>query len=237
MKGGSDTSHTYVFYHIYANSNTLDIMRDQISKIIFSGLYKDATQIYCFLAGENEYVEKIKTYIETLPKKFKLEAVGVNDKTYERFTLRKIGGLVNDNDRFLYIHTKGVAPYKGMMDTEKERVSRECIYLWRTYMEYYLIANYKKCLEKLGNHDIVGVAYKDILVGPHFSGNFWWSTGKHFKGIVSGGNIGSEYNDPETYIFKNNPRYFKLDGDSIPNEDDLYYIPMFLKSYVDKLIE
>jgi hypothetical protein len=235
MRGGYthsyDHSNTYIFYHIYCNTNTLEIVKDQATKIIYSGLYHDVKQIYCFLTGEKHSIEVIKSFMQTLPSKFKVEAIGVNDASYERFTLSKIKVKVNDNDRFLYIHSKGVSRVhaKGIVS--------ECIYLWRNYMEYFLIANYKKCLEKLKDHDIVGVAYKDEQIGPHFSGNFWWSTGKYFKSLSAANIIGGNYHDPEAYIFKGKPKHHKLDGDAVPNNKCLYSNPMYMNQFVDKPLQ
>ena len=229
MRGGAH-GNNYVFFHIYCNMNTLEIVKDQATKMIYSGLYYDVKYIYCFLTGEKHSIEVIRLFIETLPKKFKVEAVGVDDTSYERFTLNKIKHMVTDNDRFLYIHSKGVSR------VQEKSIASECIYLWRNYMEYYMIANYRKCLEKLQTHDIVGVAYKNEQIGPHYSGNFWWSTGKYFKSLTAGNSIGDHYNDPESFIFKANPKDFRLDGDAIPNDMCLYSNPMYPKFFMDKEI-
>ena len=227
LKGGG-ASHTYIFYHIYCDATTLDIVRDQVSKIIWSGLYGEVRQIYCFLAGTKIKIAQIEAYIETLPEKFKVEKRGVDDTSYERLTLNSIKDLVTDNDKFLYFHTKGVTR------TYEKGLKGECVTLWRNYMEYYLIALYKKCLAKLVDHDIVGCLFRDEKIGPHFSGNFWWSTGKYFRRLMSTVNIGSMYYEPEAYIFKGMPKAYKIDNDIIPNKLCLYSNPLFPKRYVDK---
>jgi len=229
LRGGSHPGHVYIFFHIYCNSTTLDIVRDQATKIIFSGLYDDATAIYCYLAGNKEYVNILKDYIKTLPKKFVLKDIGVDDTTYERFTMTKIKNLVHDSDKILYIHTKGVTHVQ-----EKKNTKSECIYLWRNYMEYYLIRHYKKCLEKLNTHDIVGSIYKKFMIGPHFSGNFWWSTGSYFKKLANEHSIGDMYHDPESYIFKAAPKFAMIDDNSINDDHCLYTNPTFPKIYMDK---
>jgi hypothetical protein len=227
MRGGGAS--TYIFYHIFCNANTLNTVRDQVTKIIFSGLYSDVTKVYCFLAGEKEHIDRVKGYLQTLPKKFEIKAEGAGDNSYERFTLDKIDGLITDADKFLYIHTKGVSRHQDPNNHS------DCILLWRNYMEYYLIGLYKKCLEKLDNHDIVGVAYKDVQIGPHFSGNFWWSTGKYFKQLFKDKKIGPNYNDTESYIFLNNPKFCRLDGNVISNTQCLYSTPLHMK-YVDSVV-
>jgi hypothetical protein len=200
-------------------------------KIMFSGLYKSVEKIYCYLTGVKEVVDIIKAYIETLGKKFVVGDIGVGDTTYERFTLTRIRKMIHDKklhdaDRFLYIHSKGVSR------SHENGVTLECIYLWRTYMEYNLIARYKECMKLLNNCDIVGVAYKDIFIGPHYHGNFWWSTVSYFKKLPE--RIGDMYNDPEAYLFKANPRFCKMDGAAIPNEAFLYTIPQYPNKYIDE---
>ena len=113
----------YIFYHIYCNEKTESILKDQINKIIFSGLYDTVEIIYLFLAGEQEYINKYKKILDMSGKKFKIAKEGVNDTTYERFTLSSIKKYIKREDKFLYIHTKGVGN------------SSDQIYYWRTYME------------------------------------------------------------------------------------------------------
>ena len=235
MVGGGQ-SHIYVFYHIFCNENTLDILRDQATKILYSGLYADAMHIYCFLVGKKGDIDTVKAYIETLPQKFVVKAEGVDDKTFEQFTMTKIDGLVHANDKILYIHTKGVVRSGG------KTTASDCIYLWRNYMEWYVIANYKKCLEKLKDHDVVGAIYKDSQIGPHFSGNFWWSTGSYFKKLTAktGNKMDSEspmaYWAAESYLFTAAPKHLSLDGGVLGNSTCMYSTPMYMKLYADKPI-
>jgi len=220
-------TNTYIFYHVFCNKNTYDILEDQTNTIISSGLYDKITAIYCCLVGEPEYIASIKDYLGGLGEKFKILAEGPDDKTYERFTLEKIKKHVNDTDKFLYIHTKGVG-----------KPGDRSVYLWRTWMEYFLIRKYQTCLDQLDTYDIVGVGYKfDIphlgkLVGPHFSGNFWWSTGAYYKTLPD--SIGEHYNDPESYVFLGNPKYKDLDPGRVTNEQSIYDIFIYPQDYMDK---
>lgn len=232
MKGGSNnTPQLYVFYHIFCNSNTLSVVRDQVTKIIFSGLYDDVSKIFCYLTGKKEDVAILETFLKTLPKKFIIQEIGIDDQSFERFTLNKIKNILHDKDKFLYIHSKGVT------HPPNENEGSGKVYLWRNYMEYYLIRHYKKCLEKLATHDIVGAIYKDFMIGPHFSGNFWWSTGAYFKKLTAGHRIGDFYMDPESFIFKAKPNYYKIDGEVIKNDRLLYKDSMYMKDYVDNSVK
>jgi hypothetical protein len=197
-------------------------------KIIYSGLYDDAAFIYCFLSGLKPHLEAVKTYIDTLPRKFIVREMGENDGSYERFTMTKIAGMVKDSDKILYLHSKGVSRIKS-----KGKVS-DCIYLWRNYMEWYLIKNYKKCLEKLKDHDVVGAIYKDSQIGPHFSGNFWWTTGDYYKKLSRSEQIDGGYYGPESYLFKARPKHHSIDGGVLGNSTCMYSTPMYMKLYADK---
>jgi hypothetical protein len=232
MRGGSaKPPQVYIFYHIFCNSNTLAVVRDQVTKIIFSGLYEDVSKIFCFLTGNKENVAIVETFLKTLPKKFSIQEIGIDDKSFERFTLNKIKDIVHDKDKFLYIHSKGVT------HPQNQNEASDAVYLWRNYMEFYLIRHYKKCLEKLATHDIVGAIYKDFMIGPHFSGNFWWSTGAYFKRLIAGHTIGDFYMDPESFIFKAKPTFYKMDGTRIANDSILYKDPMHMKRYMDDSVQ
>ena len=218
-----ENGNIYVFYHVYCNNKTLDITKAQLDKIVQSGLYETATAIYCFLVGEEPFIGSVKAYIEGLPDKFIVKGVGVNDKSYERFTLTKIAENIGDNDKFLYFHSKGVS--------QSDPAKVENIRLWRDYMEYELINRHLECIDKLNSYDIVGVAYMDMWIGPHFSGNFWWSTGAYYKRLVGSHQIGPDYYDVEKYIFAANPNHFVID-DAVSGNTDLYTKKILPEQYI-----
>ena len=226
MRGGNQ-GNSYIFYHIFCNEYTLDIVEDQTTKIIFSGLYDAVKTVYCFLAGKKDDVELVEKFLKTLPKKFKIQKVGIDDTSQERFTLNEIGNLVTDNDVFLYMHSKGV------LRTSGKNVVFEPVYLWRNYMEYNLIRHHAECVKLLASHDLVGTIYKEKQIGPHFSGNFWWTTGNYYKKLISEHKIGDYYPGTEKFIFLGKPRIFKFDGDKIPNEECFYRNPYHHNKYVD----
>ena len=224
-EGFANTKNIYVFYHIFCNENTLQVVKDQTSHIIYSGLYDDLTSVYCFLTGESGYISAVKAYLETLPRKFIIQSVAVGDKTYERYTLTRIADLIQDNDIFLYIHSKGVSRRKNQLENVR---------LWSDYMEYYLIKKYKECITKLQTHDVVGAMYTvnvaPVMV-PHFAGNFWWSTGSYYKKL-SKMEIGDDYYDTERYLFRENPTYFVMDNNRIADNGDPYMNPIHPRIYM-----
>jgi len=178
----------YIFFHVYCNKNTFRILVDMISKIIYSNLYHSVDKIYTFLTGEVKYINQCINYIINCGKKFDITEIGINDNTAERFTLLKMKNYLKDEDKFLYIHSKGV-----IRSIEHEMTCY--INDWRYLMEYFLITKFELCLKELDNYDVVGVNYKN-----HFSGNFWWSKGVYFKTLQNF--IEDYYTAPEDYIFK-----------------------------------
>jgi hypothetical protein len=204
-----------VYYHIYCNEHTLPIVIDQITKIIFSGLYEKVDAINCFVAGNPSYIQSIVTYIQQQGAKFLIREIGENDTTYERFTLLKIAPEIMPDDKFLYLHSKGVT-----------RPSSQPVFAWRNLMEYYCIAKHENCIDKLNTYDIVGVLWNQYPQS-HFSGNFWWSTGKYFLSLPK--YIDNNYISPEMYIGTNNPSYYSF----YQTDCDLYYISIHSKSFID----
>jgi len=232
QRGGQAPPSVYVFYHIFCNENTKPVVIDQLNKIVFSGLYKKATKIYCFLTGSQAEITELSALVPKFGKKIEVAATGPDDKTYERFTLLKIHEYVKPDDKFLYIHSKGVS--KGSFECKRgDQAALENVFWWRTLMEYQLIARFQKCLELLDSHDLVGTYYEDHKIGPHFSGNFWWSTGKYYASLPK--EIGTNYDDPEAYIFKGTPKYAEIASElPIPGHPGGLYKTLFaLKEYVD----
>ena len=207
QRGGTSPGAIYVFYHIFCNENTKPVVIDQMNKIIFSGLYKKATKIYCFLTGNQEQITELSRFIPKFGEKAVIAATGANDKGYERFTLLKIHKYIKPEDKFLYIHTKGVS--KGSFECGRgDQSALENIFWWRSFMEYVNIYQHQKCIDLLDTNDVVGTYFDTYRIGPHFSGNFWWTTGKYYMTLPK--EIGPDYNDPESYVFKGSPRYTEL---------------------------
>ena len=63
VEGFQENGSVYIFYHIYCNEKTGAIVTDQVSKIIFSPLYKSIKTVYCFLTGEPNEINNIKTLL------------------------------------------------------------------------------------------------------------------------------------------------------------------------------
>jgi len=194
----------YVFYHICCKPGIEEIVRDQATKILFSGLYDRATTIYCSLVGsEMANLLHIQLVLRQYGSKFVTLGISETDDTYERFTLNRIKGIVKPEDKLLYLHSKGI--------THHNKPSSLSVSTWRTMMEYFLIRHHERCITDLDMYDAVGIMWHGTQaihfngnVYMHFSGNFWWTTGAYLHRLPT--EIGDNYWDPEMWIGKANPQ-------------------------------
>ena len=197
----------YVYYHIALLNNWESIVREQCSRIIFSGLYERLERVKCYAIDPNGCNgEKCRSLLKRYGKKFILE--GVSKEGDEWFTLKNLQYGLADDDRVLYIHSKGVTRYNTTtytMNAREFEISNlyENISEWRDLMEFYLIKNYEKCLTILDNNfDTVGINYCNNP--KHYSGNFWWATGKYLRTL--------SYETPanENWVLENNGKSISL---------------------------
>lgn len=164
----------HVFYHICCNENTLSIVKDQVTKLLYSGLYDSVTAIHCFLVGNTDVILQVIEVLESSGKKFHIADVSSDDTSYERFTLLRIGEMINQNDYILYIHTKGIT---------RSGEEGKCCEDWRHFLEYHLIYKFQGCIGKLiQGYQTVGVNLQ-LDPAPHYSGNFWWCRGEYWLSL------------------------------------------------------
>lgn len=175
-----------IFYHIFAHSHAWRAMvPDQMNKLLYSGLLEKCAVCHITILGPqaNECAE----YVQSFPKVEIL--LDPQNQTAERVTLLRMHDLVEEDDYVLYIHSKGV--------TRTEHTLWIRVNDWRNMMEWFVIHHHNECIARLANHDAVGV---NLMThpAPHFSGNFWWVTGSHFRKLPR--RIGLAYLDPEQYL-------------------------------------
>jgi hypothetical protein len=200
-----DKMNIEVFYHICAKSgpDALNIIEEQLFTLRNSELYEIVNQINCCLVGDDSFnffhlFQKIPRYGD----KFKISKTGFNDKTYERFTLNYMREKVVEDGLYLYLHSKGVT-----------KVTNENIKDWRRCMEFFLIKNSKKCIDKLNEgYDTVGTMKHPTAPYPHYSGNFWWASGRYLKKLFDEKQITNDYSGPEMYVLSNNPKAYDFYG-------------------------
>lgn len=168
-----------IFYHIACINNWRSVVRDQFMKIIFSGLYHKTDTIHCFMViPPYESSEDYTAYVQRFGNKIRIEqTVSTTDPSGcdEWFTLGQMRSYIDPEDRVLYLHTKGVTRFhRPEMFPNVED--------WRDLMDYHLIHRHNECLDTLRTIDVVGINYMGGHP-PHYSGNYWWCTGKHFLSL------------------------------------------------------
>lgn len=215
------TVHVRVVYHICAMNHWESVLRDQASKLLFSGLYDDVVAIHCYCSGPE--ARRAAHVIQSFGAKFRVEACDSEDKSGERFTLMKIHTHVAPLDKVLYIHTKGVTKLPPS----------ENVFFWNFYMEYHLIKRYATCLDILDHADVVGLDFYAQSL-PHFSGNFWWARGDHLLTLATyAEEEGDKYAYTETWVCgghqKLTPRLVQL----AHSGNDHYTFPYHPITYVD----
>ena len=220
----------FVFYHAFCTEISFPIIQDQMLRLVFSSLYAKAT-IHATLTGKSRHVDKVALLIRDLAPKI-IMRIAKNDNSSERITILSIRTLISPNDKVLYLHSKGAT----RPDLTKT------VFYWRTFMEYFLIAQNEVCINYLDEYDVVGVDYFTSTklcrllssklcnqVPPHFSGNFWWARGAYLLSLPT--KISEAYGGPEFYLFLKDPKFKSLHPHN-PNID-LYNDRKYPALYLD----
>lgn len=183
-----------VYFHVMAMNHVMSVIKSEVDTLYSSGLYARADAIYvylCFRKDQGKMRKLVRAFFGQQGTKFSIFTESAKPKIYERLTLQAIPAMVRDKDKVLYIHSKGVS------HTDAEEAADRV--LWVDLMLHWLVNRYQLCLDMLDKHDTVGVRYM-TLPEPHYSGNFWWSTGKHLRALPLP--IGDAYLDPEMWVCK-----------------------------------
>ena len=133
-----------VLYQITASGQWQDIVRDQVTKLIFSGLYEHISFVHCTVA-HNKTAE-VQLYLSGYGNKFTVMELS------ETPTIsRSIASMHNLTaaDRVLVLSTWGE-------HSPAANESAFSAYLWRTLIEYELVKDFKRCLQLLHETDVVG---------------------------------------------------------------------------------
>ena len=164
-----------IFYHIGQIGLSAFVYQTQLHRLYASGLIKEADYIHFGVNGDQE--------LFNVPEKAIIKR-NTNWKE-ETETLISLKNFAQENPKYkiLYLHTKGVS--KGTLATNA----------WRLMMEYFVIDKWKECVNMLNTYDCVGSNLNpvgDTLWGDgsitkpiegsyNFTGNFWWTNGKHIN--------------------------------------------------------
>lgn len=197
-------NHCYI--HACNKTIGLQILKEMIDYLKVSELYSQLNTINICLVGHTHQtiIENLKNY----DCKINLCFYNPNPKLFEYPCLNCLWKRCQTEPdcNILYMHTKGAnTPY---FEAEHE---------WRKYMQYYLVNNYKICLSKLNSYDNVGC---ELSNNGHYSGNFWWSTGRYIN----------QLKDP--FIYLNETKYYIKESQNVSIPNRFYAELWLLKDYL-----
>lgn len=174
-----------VVYHIYCVNDWEQTAKEQLNRLVQSGLYDESDKIYATLNaidGWGNFFEEESKIIDFFKNYEKIE-YSINKNHYEYAGIKKVWDCCQEHDaKVLYFHAKGVSNKYRRHDKQEEISEQKVnsIRSWREVLEYFLIDNWKICIEKLDEYDNVGVTCDN----GWFWGNFWWSQSKHIRNRV-----------------------------------------------------
>lgn len=220
-----------IYYHIFAadREQYFDVVKEQFEYIKTSPIYNKIEKInICLTGNHKDNYDLTLQYIKEQDEKFILRKCEFNDTTFERFTLNTmkediINNIDSVNNKYLYIHSKG--------GTTSVKQHKKPVQHWRRCMMYFLLSKGQDCLKKLDEYDTVGIFRHPTHHIPHYSGNFWWATGKYLRKLFSEFEIDTDYLGPEMYLFKAKPNSY--DMYPMPNGYDGYIVCYPFELYKD----
>jgi hypothetical protein len=163
-----------VVYHAYLTGKWKELVVEQINRLVASGLYDRADQIWMTVNKNGNSEEEVKQLLSKF-KKINIEFCEFNNAEYPGIKKVKELGKIADA-KILYFHTKGVSNnWKTCQGREYSHEKTANVSLWRECLEYFLIDGWNDCVKLLNDNDTVGVTCN----GGWYWGNFWWATSKH----------------------------------------------------------
>lgn len=166
-----------VVLYCYTINDWKEKFENQILRIESSGLYEAADCIKVIIAD----VENNKDYVLSITDKYSkidLDYYTINYGS-EYLGIKFVDDLARTGDyKILYFHTKGVFnKFKNFISKEIDHLKVKAVDSWVEKMHYFLLDNFKTCIEELNNKDVVGVTN----ISNWWWGNFWWATSDHIR--------------------------------------------------------
>lgn len=180
---------TYVYIHACTINNWREVLEQIYTMIVTTPhMYDELTGIRIYVLGSMSTIPEDAPYVSD--PKVEIFYTSNDIMLFERPTLTYLYNDAQDEDFYvLYLHTKGV----------RHNNTNPNVLDWVNYLLHYNITNYKMCLFKLMQHDVVGV---NLQLDPfvHFSGNFFWTKSSHLRNLNTLNLYKPHYNAPEFWI-------------------------------------
>lgn len=164
-----------VVYHTYLINDWVDVVKEQLLRLKKSGLYDECDLIWVTVNLNGRTEEEFYNVVIDYPK---LQIEFHTNNVAEFPGIKKVRDLCVEHPdlKVFYFHTKGVNnKYIRHNSNEISEEKIRNVRAWKECLEYFLIDNWRDCVNKLDEYDNVGVTCN----GGWFWGNFWWSQSKH----------------------------------------------------------
>ena len=172
-----------IFYHAFLTKDYKNVMQEQLTKVFSAGLYDACEKL---VIGVTYTLQQDLEWVKDLVKDYeKIELVIHEKNKEEKSTLSLLLNEAKKKDCYLcYFHMKGI--HKN--EIHLPDISYNII-TWRRIMDYYILTNWSKCIEKLSDgYDAVGILKRhETFLGyhPHYSGGYWWTTSENILSLDS----------------------------------------------------
>lgn len=151
------------FYHVYADGDWNEPVRDHIEALRRNGLLENLASINIGFVGSTENINEVHKLLREngIP----YNTVDEQPDGWEQVTLRHLEEFVKDNEGAIsYAHTKGAANYNPVNKP------------WRLSMEFYNFVNWVTPVSSLFTDKLMaGCHWVETPTAKFFGGNFWWS--------------------------------------------------------------
>jgi len=215
-----------IFYHIFLETNWVDIVSEQINTLINSKILEKSKLnigiVYGNRINKDAEYNKLLEILSIIEHNILFfESNGCCGESPTLYQMKLFCDSNEDDVPILYFHTKGITQH----NTIREKPVRE----WRKMMEYFLIENWENCINKLNEgFDCCGINYQDHAANINgtlklikiFNGNFFWSKSSYIKKLEN--NILFEHRySAENFILNTEHKVFSFLN--VPPSFDLYY--------------
>lgn len=174
------TKKIYGYWHVWCVNHYAEIVREQLEKIVESGLYDASEYIFIGCLGHNEELRTLLEIIKPYPK-IVIRDFSTNNNLYEFETLSILKEDVDasrEDHYVFYIHTKGVS-----FPEQSNPVAFNGGNYWRRFMDKYILTGWKECVELLDfGYEMCGTQLRPHREWKqHFSGNTWFGKSEYLK--------------------------------------------------------
>jgi hypothetical protein len=212
-----------IYYHIFAITNWLEIVKEQIDLMVQYDLLKNSILRIGVLYTDPIKIEEVKDFFSNI-KNVEFLFFKENTNAAESETLgmlKDFSTTCENNFNIFYLHTKGVTQYGSVREYPVKK--------WRNMMEYFLIEKWQDCVQKLNEgYDCCGINYQnhaanikgELKLIKIYNGNFFWTKTDYVKRLDKSILYEHRYSS-ENWITSSKPNAYSFYD--TPINIDLYY--------------